>query len=299
MHSIVVESITPAKAKEMLASMVNNRDMSQSKVIEYAIAMDEGRWSLNGETIKFDKDGRLFDGQNRLNGCILADKPFRTYVVRGIEDPEAFSTVDVGKNRSGADIFGIAGFVSPWVASGAATIIYSFKHTKISWNGPIERRTRLKKSLLGQRILSERTLRGASNIGSSSTLSKQELVAFSNTIRDELMSACRYAQASKANRVVGVSTLAGLFYLFREKNAVEAHAFFDQLGEGAGLAATDPILHLRNRLQEYRSKRGTGQKVSRWYWVGLIVKTWNRRRAGVPTRKLYVAENEAFPMKIE
>lgn len=46
---VILETIIPATAKKWLETMVNNRALSQSKHIEYAIAMDEGRWVVNGE----------------------------------------------------------------------------------------------------------------------------------------------------------------------------------------------------------------------------------------------------------
>jgi len=287
-QQMIIESITPKVAEELLSTMVKNRELSQLKVVEYAIAMDEGRWSLNGETIKIDKQGRLFDGQNRLNACILAGKSFRSYVARGIEDENAFSTVDVGKNRTGGDIFGIAGFANQNVAAGAAMIAYAFKHCSIGWTGPTSRRSHLRKSRVG--ALLDVAPQG-------SPVSKQELLEWAGTVKDELLSAVRFAGSSKARRLLGTSTIAGLFYLFREKDALQAHEFFEALGEGAGLAVTDPVLHLRERLQEY--KRKTGVKMSRWYYVGLTIKSWNKRRAGANVRSLYVAEGESFPAKIE
>lgn len=125
---VVLETITPAQAAKWLQTMVNNRTLSQAKAIEYAIAMDDARWVINGETIKFDAEGRLFDGQHRLQGCVLADKAFKSYVAYGITDQDAFSTVDVGKNRSHGDVFSIAGYpsckgrVSPWVRYHATEI---------------------------------------------------------------------------------------------------------------------------------------------------------------------------------
>lgn len=287
-HMLIIEMITPKTAQAMLATMVKNRALSQSKVLEYAIAMDEGRWSLNGETIKIDKEGRLFDGQNRLSACVLAGKPFRSYVARGIEDENAFATVDVGKNRTHADIFGIAGFVSANQASAAAMVIYAMKNCKMGWSGPTDRRARLRQTRLGASL--------AGQIQTTSAFTKEDLLRFSEPIRDEILSCVRYAQNAKAKKFLAIGVMAGCLYLFREKSAVDALAFFDNLGEGAGLGSTDPVLHLRERLLEYTHK-GAG-KMRRWFYVGLTVKAWNKRRAGETVRSLRVQENEEFPTKI-
>jgi hypothetical protein len=43
---VVLETITPAMASKWLQTMVNNRTLSQSKAIEYAIAIDDSQWKL-------------------------------------------------------------------------------------------------------------------------------------------------------------------------------------------------------------------------------------------------------------
>lgn len=287
MHLLVVENVTPSEAKAMLSTMVKNRALSQTKVLEYAIAMDEGRWSLNGETIKIDKQGRLFDGQNRLNACILAGKSFRTYIARGIEDENAFATVDVGKNRTHGDIFGIAGFVSANQVSAAAAVVYALKNCSMGWSGPIQTRKRLRQTRLGLQAKSLANIPG---------FTKEDLLRFAEPIRDELQAAVRYSQGSKAKKFLTIGVVAGCLCLFKEKSPADAMRFFDDLGEGAGLTSTDPVLHLRERLLEHKSKTGT--KMSRWFYVGLTLKAWNKRRAGQTVRSLRVQENEEFPAKI-
>jgi len=285
---LLIENVTPRDAQQMLATMVKNRAVSQSKVLEYAIAMDEGRWSLNGETIKIDKAGRLFDGQNRLNACILAGKPFRTYIARGIEDENAFATVDVGKNRTHSDIFGIAGFVSANQASAAAMVIYAIKNCKMGWSGITGSRSRFAKTRIGQMLKSKPTTSGV--------VSKEDLLSFAEPLRDDILTCVRYAQNSKAKKFLAVGVIAGCLFLFREKDLVQAQTFFDNLGEGAGLSSTDPVLHLRERLQEFKARSSV--KMSRWYYIGLTIKAWNKRRAGETVRTLRVQENEEFPTKV-
>src|SRR3990167_203746 len=123
-----LETITPALAQTYLENMAGNRPLSEGKTVEYGIIMERGQWRLNGETIKFDDHGRLFDGQHRLQACILAGKQFQTYIISGIKDPNAFVTVDVGKTRSHGDIFGIAGYPSVNNIAAATMIVYEYKN---------------------------------------------------------------------------------------------------------------------------------------------------------------------------
>ena len=105
----VVETITPAKAKEYLKKNTNNyRKMSRSVISSYAEDIKNGRWELNGETIIFGKDGTLMDGQHRLAGIVLAKKSADILVVRGVETTA--HKIDIGKRRTDVDILNAEGF---------------------------------------------------------------------------------------------------------------------------------------------------------------------------------------------
>ena len=284
-HSLpIIESITPAKAEHYLKTMVANRPLSQSKVIEFALAIDEARWSLNGETIKFDAQGQLFDGQHRLHGCILAQKAFRSYVIRGITDPNAFSTVDTGKTRTHADIFGIAGWQNNKVASTAAMLILLYEKGRVNWGGAVSRVQRKKGSSVLDRV--------KSMPAGTAYASRDELVAFAASVSDELQQAVRFANSSKAARAMPAGTVAALYYLFRQKAPFEADAFFNDLGDGVGLQKSDPVWVLREKLLHSKSSKS---KLTRWAIFGFAIKTWNKRRAGESASVMRVQDGEAFP----
>jgi hypothetical protein len=86
----------------------NSRPRKAGKIKIYAADMKAGRWALNGETICFTDSGRLGNGQNRMNACVLANAPFTSHVVFGIPD-RYFALMDRGKNRDPADVLTIAG----------------------------------------------------------------------------------------------------------------------------------------------------------------------------------------------
>lgn len=274
--------VTPAMAEAWLRTMVANRPISQKNVIEFAEAMYEGRWSLNGETIKFDGEGRLFDGQNRLQACLLADVSFRTYVIRGIDDPNAFSTVDTGKTRTASDIFAIAGWQNNKIASGAALIIYAYEHKRLSWGGITGKHGK------GSSNISGKVKRGTT----LTTVSRDELHNFATSIQQPLEQAVRFANASRAMRVMPSASVAALFYLFRQKSALQAELFFTDLGEGTGLMKGDPVYVLREKLS-YASK--SKAKLTRFAILGLTIKAWNKRRDQDHTKVLGVQQGEAFP----
>jgi hypothetical protein len=95
--------ITPDVAEEWLRSNQGNRNVRERWIAQIASAMQEGRWVVNGDTIKFASDGRLLDGQHRLLACVRAQIPFLAYVIKGL-DSTVFDTIDQNKSRSTADI---------------------------------------------------------------------------------------------------------------------------------------------------------------------------------------------------
>ena len=118
----VVETITPAKAREYLKKNTNNyRKMSRATIRSYAEDIKNGRWQLNGEAIVFGKNGILKDGQHRLAAIVHAGKPVDILVVRGVED--SINTYDIGKKRTDTDILNAEGFECDGTLIAAANII--------------------------------------------------------------------------------------------------------------------------------------------------------------------------------
>jgi len=98
-----VEVITPEKATEWLKHNTCNRPLSQRHAATLAAAIIADQWELNGESVKFNGDGTLVDGQHRLTAIIKAGKAIKCYVARGLS-AESYDTVDQGKSRSLADV---------------------------------------------------------------------------------------------------------------------------------------------------------------------------------------------------
>lgn len=105
--------ITPDIARQWLEKNIVNRRLDNFRVRQYAIDMKNGAWELNGESIKFDKDGKLVDGQHRLNGIIKANVPIVSLVVFDLSN---VALLDRGRSRSEADSLVIGG-KSPEVAN--------------------------------------------------------------------------------------------------------------------------------------------------------------------------------------
>lgn len=96
--SFTVEEITPEIASRMLETAVNPKE-DRKAIATYAQAMRNGAWILNGQPIILDEEGRLIDGFQRLNACVMADTPFRTIVARNVH-ADTLHTIDQHRRRS-------------------------------------------------------------------------------------------------------------------------------------------------------------------------------------------------------
>lgn len=99
-------TITPEMSEKFLSKNTSNRKITEKNVANIMRALSNNEWSLNGETIKFDFNGNVLDGQHRLLACVRSGIPFRSYIVRNLA-PETFTTIDIGAKRTAADILSI------------------------------------------------------------------------------------------------------------------------------------------------------------------------------------------------
>lgn len=98
---IKLEKITPAMADEIIKEKGgdNYRGLRGSASRLYGNEMKEGRWMFNGDVIRFDWNGKLIDGQHRLEAIKKSGIPQDFIVVEGL-NPECVQTIDIGYKRS-------------------------------------------------------------------------------------------------------------------------------------------------------------------------------------------------------
>ena len=134
------ETITPALAEKYLSTNVEHqRHINTPKVALYAKMMKDGDWALDGQSIKFAKNGRsqvLIDGQHRLHAIILSGVPVEMVVQRGLE-LSAFKTLDQVYGRNVEHFYQIAKTVQPKVSSQIGKWMYynEVGETPLRWRG--------------------------------------------------------------------------------------------------------------------------------------------------------------------
>lgn len=107
-----LETITPVKAAKYLERNRNNRAVKAGNVRRIQGALTDGVWKLNGETLKFDTDSNLIDGQHRLLAVVQSGLNLQTYVVRGLP-PAVAPSLDQLTPRSVSDNLAMSGEKNP------------------------------------------------------------------------------------------------------------------------------------------------------------------------------------------
>lgn len=129
MRSVVI-SFSPDAAGAIL-ELTNRRNRRiQRYYLQRVLAeMDAGKHRFTGDTIKFDRNGTLIDGQHRLYACVKSGRTWKTHVVFGLE-PDTIDVIDSGKRRTAADLLTISGVANGTVLSSGVRWALIFEGSK-------------------------------------------------------------------------------------------------------------------------------------------------------------------------
>jgi hypothetical protein len=257
------ETITPERAKELLTRSKPNRVVNERNVIAIALDIEAGRWDLNGETIKIAPSGRILDGQHRLLGCVLANKPFRTLIAYDINE-KTFKTIDMGRFRTAADILQTEGYVSTTTTASAARRVRNY-------------------------------ISGGSLDLSLTRLVVTDFVAahpYLNTI-------CK--MVDPIARSFPRTPLATVLYLANTNRSYELETikFLEGVHSGANLQKGDPRLTLREWYRYEAQHSRSGKSVSCNAATGATIRAWNAYASGKSMsaiRMISTVNREAMPI---
>jgi hypothetical protein len=98
--------------------------------------MNKGLFIENGESIVFDKNMKLTDGQHRLMAIIKSGKSYHIPVVKGV-NIKSMATYDTGKNRSAADVLSINGFKNSNLLSTFIKLINKYENNGSKASKPL------------------------------------------------------------------------------------------------------------------------------------------------------------------
>jgi hypothetical protein len=106
---LVSETITPQEAQEILTNWnKRNRPIQKSLVKKYAAAMTNGTWDNEApNTLQFDSNGILVNGQHTLSACVASGIPLVITIWVGLNPKTAVLYSDGNKPRSAWTRIGI------------------------------------------------------------------------------------------------------------------------------------------------------------------------------------------------
>lgn len=234
-------NLTPAMAEDLLAHAAANRKPSRKLVAAYSRDITEGRWTLNGESVKVNPQGQMFDGKHRCLAVVAAGAPITTAIAWDADE----DNVDMGRPRTYGDALAINGVSNARNLAAAIMVI-------TAW-------------LRGYRP------------GSSGNF-KATFAEKDKTLADhpEILASVRRVNSLKADIPVPPSVLALCHWLFSAISADEADEFLENVAMGAGLEYGNAALTLRNRLIRDRlARRGA---LSDRDAAALMIMAWNAYR---------------------
>lgn len=254
------EIITPGKAREYLAHNTHNRAIRKAHLNELTREMRAGNWVENGQAIVFDAKGNLLDGQHRLHACVASDTPFITDVVRGVSDPRAFATIDIGKPRGAHDMATYLGDLSAtkakdFVAAARIVLAYDSIPDKADFTG---------------------------TYGTW----RNEFVAAHTLALLPLLSDCEGHIGRRFSNMAPKATLTALLYIFARRSRHEAFAFFDLLYAGVFSSAHHPVKVLRDVLLVRERVSRKSAREAHGETMALFFKAWAAYRRGKEVKLL-------------
>lgn len=266
-----VTFVTPAMAKAWLATNIeNNRLPRESKIDLYVSDMRKGLWVNTGETIKFNSDGRLIDGQHRLRALVESGVPGITMSVAYNVPDNAIEVIDTGAGRRLADVLKMEESVNRFAS---AAIIR--RVTQWERGNPA--------AIKGRSII-------------LATPTNAELLARYREDPGGFDAAAMRGYDFSRLRMCSATAAGIMTYWLTRLAREEAHQFLDQVVSGANIGKKHPALVLRTRL--FRETRLETTQV-----MALFIRAWNNWCLGkildkIQTTRKGELNNGNFPIPL-
>jgi hypothetical protein len=131
--SVTLEYITPEVAeKYLLRNTGNYRKIRKKPVAMMVNDLIKGHFDFLGDTIGFDTDGVLTDGQHRLSAVVKSEVGIWVLVVRGLSpDVRKSAAKDTGGRRSTFEHLTSLGYVSANLVSAVIRLAYRVREGDI------------------------------------------------------------------------------------------------------------------------------------------------------------------------
>jgi len=255
---VEIVKLTPEMAKTLLAHNTGNRPESKATVQRYVNEMAAGRWSETGETISFDVNGKLINGQHRLRAVAETGVTIEEQILAWDVPEAAFAVLDCGKARSAADALKMEGLKNANEVGQAIRLVIGY-----SMHGTLDYKKKI---------------------------STAEQVLFLNAHPEIIADVDGIMDMDNVKRLKP-GILGGLRYLARsaEHGTVMFDRFLEDVITGLGLKSGNPAACLRNHAMGEAS-------LNLGNWTLCLVVGWNRYAAGKSMSKLSFGKSDTLTL---
>ena len=210
--------VDPDRAARWLTMNDGNRILRSRLVQKYARDMKAGQWRMTAESINFDWNGRLIEGQHRLHAIVQSGVTLTLHVVHGL-DPDVQMFTGTGAPRTVTDALSWGGYKHTTTLGGCAKL-------GIIWTEN------------GFRLADQQGLRAVSH---------SEIVSFVAAHQDMLL-AVEQASHWRKNTPIRPTVLAFTVWLTNKVDPVDTDNFFGGIADKQTDGRGDPRLALMRRL---------------------------------------------------
>lgn len=274
--NVEIIEMTPDMARDFLVNQRENRRIKKTNLNKLVNDLQNGNYQYNGDSIRFDRHGRMGDGQHRCKACMITGVTITVLVVRNLPD-EAFPTIDKGVGRTIGDELKFTGAPNP--SNLAATI----KSYVAIMNGAVVSDGH------GNFYCDSKNL--------NSALTAVQVKGMYEKDKESWDDIVKYARSVYRQSKYVPAPLAGgvMYYLEKDKHHPEdvVYKFFEQLG-GKRDSEYECINLLRDFMKDRYYRRST-IKTQGSLMLGMLTKAWNAYITGKSIKRLsYNREKEGI-----
>lgn len=251
--------LTPKLAKDWLENhnYTDNRPISKTRVLHYARQILSGLWQMNGETIIFDPDGMMLNGQHRCAAVIEAGKSIQVLVVYGIQT-SAFTTMDQTNVRTAGQVMEMKGLSYATLRASICKHMWHWETT----NG--------KHAIVGRKV------------------SPDELLLVQEYYPEEVNLAVLWAHTARRELPIGGGLLGLGFILFKRARPRKADEFLQILSDGLTTVKGHPARTFRIRIIKDKMKDKMMPAPAIW---SAMIRCWNAYEKGETLKTISISRN--------
>lgn len=250
------------------------RKRSKRLAAKYATDMIARKWRFIGDTICFNINDELIDGQHRVESVIQTGVSIPVVVVFGL-DTEAIVPKDTGKSRRFEELLGMEEHIDN------AAFVGSVTRRTCHW--------------MLENYGQENVARVINPHWLNTSPTNEQLWTVYRALKDELVDSTKHGLSLSRffNRSAGPSIFGFTWLLLGRIDLDMRESFFHELKNGSGQFPARPAIGYLNRKL---TQNWTGEKRPKpWEWQHYIFQAWNRVALG-ETKELRRPSYPAYNM---